>query len=116
MAKEPVKVSKVVDGRELTGEALYDFGGDLKGAIDLFGEKVVYEVFKGGAMVKVQNPLRRLLEQGATDVELQDYADKYMLGQRHLGIPDTEKAFLEKFKRMSPEEKAKTLEKLGAHR
>ena len=114
MAKELVKVSKVIDGNKVTGEAQYDFGGDLQGAIALFGDKVVYEVFKDGAMVKVQNPLRRLLEAQATAQEIQDYADSYKLGQGGTRIVDPVKAFMSKYEGMSAEEQMDMLKKLKA--
>ena len=87
----------------------YNFGGTLEGAVDLFGAEAVYAVFTQQAAVKIQGVVRRALESGATQEEIQAKVDAYKFGvvNRAAGKGKTKKEkALNAFADMTPEEKA----------
>lgn len=94
-----------------SAEISYDFGDDLQEAISLFGEDVVFSLFKQSLTVWLQSAIRRYLAAGKDPSELATAKPGTL--QR------TKRSFVEKSKEkietMSPEEVAE-LEQLLAER
>ena len=60
----------------------YDIGTNLKEAVKLFGEDVVFSIFQSQAKVMVQNTVRTHLESGQLADTAQAHADTYKLGEK----------------------------------
>jgi len=102
-------------GREATVE--YNIGEDLNEAINLFGDAVVYSAFKQSAVIDVQAVIRRMLEAGKSEEEIQNYLSSYKLGVRTTsggGRRDSYKAALEALLSASPEEREAKIAEIRA--
>lgn len=99
----------------------YNFGENLKAAVEKFGEEVVFSHYKSSAVIAVQSRIRAAM---AEDVEsgkkpnsskIAESLKSYKVGIRAPAASKLEKA--EKFvSKMSAEEKAELLKKLSALR
>jgi len=116
MAKEKINAMTVVsrDGQdvELKAGIEYDLGESLEEAKDLFGEEVVYNMYKAQARISAQAQMRKLLVAGKSEEEIQSEMDKWVLGQT-IGVQkDKYAAVVDDFKNKSPEEQAAFIQKL----
>jgi hypothetical protein len=97
------------------GSYTYDFGADLESAQIMFGDAVVFSQYLAASKVDVQALIRRHMEAGKTDEEIQTYLDTYKLGVKAERVAaDPLAAFLNKFPTMSAEEQADIISKLQA--
>lgn len=83
MSKEIVKVktAKVKDGGEPASTQFeYDFGDNLQHAVSLWGENVVFTLFKAKAEIQVQDLARNALVAGKTPDEAAQLAASHKLG------------------------------------
>jgi hypothetical protein len=93
----------------------YNFGSDIQEAIDLFGAAVAYSQYLSGGKVDIQAIIRRHMEAGKSDEEIQTYLDSYKLGVKAERVAaDPLAAFLAKFPTMSDAEQADIIAKLQA--
>jgi len=97
------------------GELSYDFGGNLEGAVEKFGEEVVYSNFVAGGKVVVQGVGRAVIEAGGTIQEAQEKVNGYKLG---IAVQRVKKSSLEaaaaEFQAMPPEKQKEYLDRLTA--
>ena len=68
-------------------EVDYDFGTTLAEAVALFGDAVVFSIYRAKAEIIIQDNCRRMLVAGKTDDEIRQYIAGYKLGvqQRRAG-------------------------------
>jgi len=71
------KVAWLEDHREegIPFEGLYDFGGNLEGAVEKFGEDKVYGAHREATGLWLGGRVRNMLEAGKTEAEIQDILD-----------------------------------------
>lgn len=110
MAKEVVTAKTGKDGPETSIQ--YDFGGDLEGAIKLFGKDAVFKVFRAGGTVALQGAMRGWIGQNKKGAELQALADKWKPAQRKEGKSKAQKV-MEDFEKMDPAAKNALLAQLA---
>ena len=92
---------------------IYDFGADLASAVELFGEKVVYDKFVGASTVTLQGAMRRYAKAGKTDEEIQEIAAGWKPGEAlKAQAVDPMVALKRKFATMTDEEKEAALQEL----
>ena len=88
---------------------LFDFGGSVERAIEMFGADVVYTNFVRASKVTAQAALRALMEKGLTDEDIQSKMDAWKPGVALERTVDPVAALLAKFGKMPAEEQAKLL-------
>lgn len=110
MAKETISAKTGKDGAEITAQ--YDFGGNLDGAIKLFGADAVFKVFRAGATVALQGAMRGWAGQNKKGAELQALADKWKPAQRKEGKSKAQKV-MEDFQKMGETERKALLAQLA---
>ena len=104
--------AKLGDGSK-TAVVDYNFGADLNEATALFTAEVVHSCFVADGKVTIQAGIRRLLNAGKTQAEIEEYFKTYKLGVKATPIAgDPIARMLSKFGTMSPEEQADVLNKL----
>jgi hypothetical protein len=65
-------------GKELTVD--YNFGENLAEAVKLFGEDVVFSLYRAKGVIIIQDLVRRLLTDGKTEEEVAKTIAEYKLG------------------------------------
>ena len=112
-ADESGKATKVV--KESTIQ--YELGDNLAHASQLFGETVVAEMYEAGATIKVQNKVRGMLADGASQEEIEKELAGWKLGDTVARKPrDPKQDYMKVFLAMSPEEQAAEIQRLKAAR
>jgi glutaminase len=95
---------------------LYDFKETAEEAIGAFGAEVVHSNFIRASKVTAQAAMRRLLEAGKTEEEVQSAMDAWRPGVALERSIDPLAATLAKFGKLTPEEQAKFIADLQARR
>lgn len=93
---------------------LYDFGQNLDGAVEKFGADVVYSNFVRASKVTAQAAMRRLLETGATQEDVQTKMEAWRPGVALERTVDPVAALLAKFGKMDATAQAQLLADLQA--
>jgi hypothetical protein len=93
---------------------LYDFGQTLEGAVEKFGADVVYSNFVRASKVTAQAAMRRLLEGGKSDEEVQSTMDSWKPGVALERTVDPVAALMAKFGKMDASAQAQLLADLQA--
>lgn len=112
MAMTEIIATKVIDGVEKQGSFLFDFGADVNEAISKFGGEVVFSNFKRSAVITAQAAIRRLLEAGKTQAEIEETMKAWAPGVSLERTIDPVKALQNKFATMSKEEQEALIQKL----
>lgn len=108
--KDQISVTAPKVGKEAA--VIYPLGDTLEEACELFGEDVVYNMYKGQATVRIQAGLRSCLEKGIDPVA---WAASYKLGVKAPSIIADPKAAADAaISRMTDEERLALLEKMKA--
>ena len=90
----------------------YNFGENVKDAISMFGEDVVFNGFKADAVVTLQSAIRRYLEKGQDPAIL---SNEWKPGQKAPSIAaDPKAAALAAFAKMTVEDKQALIEQIRA--
>jgi len=79
-AKEDQDFSYLPDEGVVPFEGTFDFGGDLEGAIERFGDEVVYNKAKMAIGLDLGSRVRDLLEAGKTQEEVQEVVNTWIPG------------------------------------
>jgi len=135
MAKEQVKYSLTADRIEkalkadpegaaflskykdsgLPWEGEYDFGGNLEGAIQKFGEEVIYKEFKMAVGLWLGGIVRDMIEAGKNAEEIQTAINTRVKGiTTRKPKKSANEQYLDRVSTMSPEEKKAQLKALEA--
>lgn len=93
---------------------VYDFGDDLDAASEKFGSDVVMSNFVSKATITAQAAIRRFIEAGLSDEEIQDKMSSWKPGVALDRTIDPVAALMGKFGNMSADEQAELLAKLQA--
>lgn len=104
-------VAKRKSGEQV--EAEYEFGTDLKQAVELFGSEVVYNHAIGALKVAFQGWLRSQIDQKKTQAEITAAAKDWKPGQRKQGKSPQEK-LRDQLNSMSAEDRAALLKEFKA--
>ena len=104
--------AKLGDGSK-SATVEYNFGANLEESVALFTKEVVHSLMVADGKVTVQAGIRRLLNAGKTQAEIQEYFNTYKLGVKAAPVTgDPIQKLLSKFGTMTPEEQADVLNKL----
>ena len=95
---------------------LFDFGADVEKAIEKFSAEVVHSNFVRAAKVTIQSVMRRLMEDGKTDEEIDGILETYKPGVALERTIDPEAALLKKFGQMDAMQQAAFIAELQARR
>lgn len=109
-----IKATKKLGDVDKEATVLYDFGGDLDTAVENFGAEVVYSGFVRSAVITAQSVMRRFLEDGLAQEEIEAKMEAWKPGVSLERVVDPTKAFLNKFDKMTDEEREAVLEQLRA--
>jgi hypothetical protein len=112
MAVNEIKATKKIGDVEKEAVIAYDFGGDLDGAVVLFGAEVVYANFVRSSVITAQAAMRRFLEDGKAADEIVAKMSTWKPGVPMERVVDPIAATLSRFQSMSPEDQLALLEKL----
>lgn len=107
MSEKTVKATK--EGR--TVETLYDFGDTLDEMTQKFGEEVVRSNAEQSITVNLQSMIRRMIQAGKTDEEIQAKVAEHVPGKGGEKADPVEK-FKAKWSNLSKEEREKLLDEL----
>lgn len=110
MASEQITAKLPKTGKETAIN--YDFGDNLEDATAKFGEEVVFSNFKRCAVITAQAGMRRMMEAGKSQEEIQNTYDTWKPGVALVRTVDPVGALMAKFGKMSDEEKANLLQML----
>lgn len=110
MIEVSAKAPKV--GKEAT--IMVDLGDNVQDAIDRFGDEVVFSNYQANVKITVQGGIRRYLESGLSQDEIQAKFDGYKPGVTLERVVDPVAALASKFAKMSPEEQAAAFADLKA--
>ena len=108
-AKFKTTESNVEGARSI--ELTYNFGDNLDGAAEKFGDDVVMANFEKSAKISLQARVRDLMKAGKTDEEIQTYvASEWVPGLKTARVQiSTAEKLLKAFSKMSAEEQARIL-------
>jgi len=112
MALTEITATKVIEGVEKSGTFLFDFGADVNEAIAKFGAEVVFSNFKRSSIITAQAAIRRLLEAGKTQDEIEEAMKAWAPGVSLERTIDPVRALQNKFATMSPEEQQALIDQL----
>jgi len=107
-----IKASKKIGDEELATEVQYDFGGNAAAAIEKFGEEVVYSNFVRASVITAQAAMRRMLETGKTEEEIQSAMQQWKPGVQLERTVDPVASVLSRFGSMSAEEQKALIKQL----
>jgi len=99
---------------EKEATVVVDLGENLEDAVARFGAEVVFSNYIANVKIGVQSGIRRYLEAGKTNEEIQTVFDTYKPGVTMDRVVDPVAALAAKFSKMSPEEQAQAFEDLKA--
>lgn len=112
-----VRERKDKDGKTLPGKNIsveYNVPGDLEGLRKSFGDEVVNAAAKGAIVISLQAYLRRLLDKGKSNAEIQAEAIKWKPDTRTVVKQSAFEKAAGALDKLSPEERAKLLAALQA--
>jgi len=112
MAQEIIKATKQVNGVEQSVEATYDFGDSLGAATALFGEEVVLDGFRRSSIITAQSIMRRSMEAGKSQEEVQALINAWKPGVALERTVDPVAALTAKFGKLTPEEQKAIIKQL----
>jgi hypothetical protein len=92
----------------------YDFKGNLEGAVEAFGEEVVYSGFVSKSVITAQAAMRRYIETGKDEDEIQELMNGWKPGVALKGESDPVGALVRKAKAMEPDARAEFIAELEA--
>lgn len=107
-----IEISAKVGKDGVPKKATITVGEDIKAAIKLFGEEVVFSNFRANVIVSAQSALRSAMKGGKSDKEIAEEMANWKPGVRKAAKSAVDK-LAEKASKMTDEEKA-TLRKLLA--
>jgi hypothetical protein len=96
---------------------MYEIGKDLEDAKRIFGEKIVYAMYKRGIVVAAQAPARQLLSAGADAMQIQEHMRTWKPGElapRAARTGDPVAKFMMDFDNASVEKQAEMIASLQA--
>ena len=99
-----MEVTATKDGRSVTVN--YDFGKDIKTAMKLFGEEVVYTNYIASAKIALQATLRSLIAAGKKDNEIAEFCSQWKLGVKSKRGKSPMEKLMESWAKLSPEQQA----------
>jgi hypothetical protein len=114
MGVNEIKATKKIGDIDKESIITYDFGGDLDGAIALFGKEVVYANFVRSSVITAQAAMRRFMEDGKAQDEIVGKMAGWKPGVPLERVVDPIAATLSRFASMTPEEQIELLNKLKA--
>lgn len=122
MALEKIEVQtnkvkvKDAEGKEvnISTEFQYDFGDNLAAATAMFGEGVVFSLFKAKAVIQVQDMARNALVAGKSPAEAAELASKHKLGESTAVAKDPVAVGLKALEGMNPEQRKAFMDLLKA--
>jgi len=109
-----IKASKKCNGEEKSVQIEFDFGGSVEAAIDRFGADVVYSNFTRASVITAQSIIRRMMETGKGQEEIQEFMAAWKPGVSIERTVDPVASVLGKFGSMSPEEQKALIKQLQA--
>jgi len=109
-----ITATKKIGDEERQTSITYDFGANLEAAIEKFGEDVVMSGFVSKSVITAQAAMRRFMEAGLSDEDVQAKMDSWKPGVAMERTIDPVAALMGKFGSMSPEEQSDLLAKLQA--
>lgn len=114
-AREVTATAKKLENQP-SATVLVDWPESLEEAAEMFSEEAILSNAFANGRVTVQAGIRRMLEAGKTEDEIQEAFKDWKLGVATAGLGggDPLDRAAAKFKTMTPEEQAKFLEKLRA--
>jgi hypothetical protein len=115
---EVVSMAEVNEIKASKGEKsatiLFDFGGNVNAAVEKFGAETVYSNFTRAAVITAQAAMRRMLEDGLAEADIQKKMESWKPGVALERVIDPIAAALNKFQAMTPEAQAAFLQQLKA--
>ena len=90
----------------------YNIPETLKGMIDTFGEPVVTSAAKGAIVISLQSAMRRLMEKGKSQAEIQAEVAKWKPDTRTINRMSAFEKATATLDKLSPEERKQLLAKL----
>ena len=109
-----IKATKKINGVDKEATILFDFGGSVEAAIEKFGSNVVYSNFVRSSVITAQAAMRRFLEDGLGQDEIEAKMADWKPGVSLERTYDPLAALLNKMATMTPEEREAAIEKLKA--
>ena len=111
---QAITAKKKIGDEERSATITYDFGDDLKEMTEKFGEQVVYTNAKGSMVITAQSGMRRLLEKGTPESEIQAKMAMWRPGVAMERTVDVVGSFITQWGDKSPEERQEILKRLKA--
>jgi len=112
MAKVEVKAKTPKTGKEAT--ILVDLGENAVDAIERFGDAVVFSNYIANQKVNVQAGMRRHLDAGKSQAEIQTVYDTYKPGVTMDRVVDPMVTLANRLSKLSEEDQLKAIEELKA--
>lgn len=107
-----IRASKKIGEEEREATIQFDFGGTTENAVEKFGSDVVYSNFVRASVVTAQAAIRRMLEAGKSQEEIQSAMESWKPGVALERTVDPVAAVLGKFGSMTPEEQKALIRQL----
>ncbi len=107
-----IKASKKINDVDRECTVQYDFGGTVEAAVEKFGADVVYSNFVRASVITAQAVMRRMLEAGKGQDEIQATMNSWKPGVAIERTIDPVASVLGKFGSMSPEEQKALIKQL----
>jgi len=107
-----VEVKAKAPKLEKEAAVMVDLGENVQDAISRFGEEVVFSNYIANVKIGVQSGIRRYLEAGLSQEEIQSKFENYKPGVTMDRVVDPVAAMAAKLSKMSPEERAAAFEEL----
>lgn len=92
--------------------AEFDFGTDLKEAVEKYGEEVIFSSYKRSQVIAFQNAVRRMLDAGKTNEEIDQTMESWKPGVAMERTSDPIAALMSKWSKLTDEQKAEIISKL----
>jgi hypothetical protein len=109
-----ISADKSEDGQERTFTGVYEIPTTTQGAVDRYGEEVVYDLVEKGLIHRARAIARSGLEKGADPAEIQKNLDAHEPGaRRSRGAAKKPQTLAEMVEGLSPEEIRAKLAELG---
>jgi hypothetical protein len=112
MAVNEIKATKKIGDVDKEAGITFDFGGNLDGAVALFGKEVIYANFVRSSVITAQAAMRRFLEDGKSAEEIVAKMSTWKPGVPMERVVDPIAATLARFQTMTPEAQMELLSKL----
>lgn len=109
-----VIATKVVNNEKRSASTEFDPGSTLDEAVALYGDKVVFDLYKRAAVVKLQAQLRGRLEQGFTTDQIAEEFSGWRPDQDRTPSRDPRSAILSGFNKLSDDDREALIAQLRA--